>query len=74
LRTTGFMTTIFLSYSKKDYFFAGLAEIKLADGQINRDRGQFRAGSDWRYGIERGISESLVVWWPSARILESRHR
>jgi len=57
------MATIFLSYSKKDYFFAELAEIKLADGQIKlwRDQGQLRAGADWRHGIERGISESLAV-------------
>jgi len=57
------MSTIFLSYSKKDYFFAELAEIKLADGDIKlwRDQGQLSAGSDWRYGIERGISESLAV-------------
>jgi len=57
------MPTVFLSYSKKDYFFAELAEIKLADGQITlwRDQGQLRAGSDWRHGIERGISESLAV-------------
>jgi hypothetical protein len=57
------MTTIFLSYSKKDYFFAELAEIKLADGQIKlwRDQGQLRAGSEWRHGIERGISESTAV-------------
>ena len=57
------MTTVFLSYSTKDYFFAELAEIKLAAAEIQlwRDQGQLRAGTDWRQGIERGISDSLAV-------------
>jgi hypothetical protein len=48
---------------KRDFFFAELAEIKLAVDHIDlwRDQGQLRAGSDWRRGIERGISESLAV-------------
>jgi hypothetical protein len=57
------MTTVFLSYSKKDHYFAELAGIKLADAGITlwRDQGQLRAGSDWRSGIEHGISESIAV-------------
>jgi len=57
------MTTVFLSYSPKDHFFAELADIKLAEAGIKlwRDEGQLRAGSEWRYGIERGISENLAV-------------
>ena len=57
------MTTVFLSYSTKDHFFAELASIKLAEGGISlwRDQGQLRAGTDWRNGIERGISESIAV-------------
>lgn len=57
------MTTVFLSYSTKDHHFAELAGIKLAESGITlwRDQGQLRAGSDWRNGIERGISESIAV-------------
>jgi hypothetical protein len=57
------MTTVFLSYSTKNHHFAELAGIKLAEAGINlwRDKGQLRAGSDWRGGIERGISESIAV-------------
>ena len=57
------MATVFLSYSTKDHHFAELAGIKLAEVGINlwRDQGQLRAGSDWRTGIERGISESIAV-------------
>jgi hypothetical protein len=57
------MTTVFISYSNKDHYFAELAEIKLADAGITlwRDRGQLRAGGDWRSGIEHGISESIAV-------------
>jgi len=57
------MATVFLSYSTKDHHFAELASIKLAEAGIDlwRDQGQLRAGSDWRGGIERGISESIAV-------------
>ncbi len=57
------MTTVFISYSTKDHYFAELAGIKLAEAGINlwRDQGQLRPGSDWRNGIERGISESIAV-------------
>ena len=57
------MPTVFLSYSKKDYFFAELADIKLSEAGITlwRDQGQLRAGADWRQGIENGISDSLAV-------------
>ena len=54
-------TTIFLSYSTKDHYFAELAGIKLAEAGINlwRDQGQLRAGGDWRSGIERvSLSQS----------------
>jgi hypothetical protein len=57
------MTTVFLSYSTKDHYFAELAGIKLAEAGIRlwRDQGQLRAGGDWRSGIERGIAESIAV-------------
>lgn len=57
------MTSIFLSYSKKDHFFADLADIKLAAAGFNiwRDQGKLSPGSDWRQGIEKGISDSLAV-------------
>jgi len=57
------MTTVFLSYSTNDHYFAELAGIKLAEAEITlwRDQGQLRAGSDWRSGIEYGISESIAV-------------
>ncbi len=57
------MSTVFLSYSTKDRFFAELASIKLEQEGIRvwRDRGQLRAGADWRQGIERGISESVAI-------------
>jgi len=57
------MITVFLSYSKKDHFFAELAEIKLAQADIKlwRDQGQLIAGTDWRQGIEHGISNSLAI-------------
>lgn len=57
------MATVFLSYSTKDHHFAELAGIKLAEAGINlwRDQGQLRAGSEWRGGIERGISDSIAV-------------
>ena len=57
------MANVFLSYSTKDHFFAELASIKLAEARITlwRDQGQLRAGTDWRQGIEQGISGSLAV-------------
>jgi hypothetical protein len=57
------MTTVFLSHSKKDHYFAELAGIKLDEAGIHlwRDQGQLRAGSDWRGGIEQGIAGSLAV-------------
>ena len=57
------MITVFLSYSTKDHYFAELAGIKLAEAGINlwRDRGQLVAGTDWRQGIESGISNCLAV-------------
>lgn len=57
------MTTVFLSYSTRDHYFAELADIKLADAGIKlwRDQGQLRAGGDWRAGIESGISASIAI-------------
>ena len=57
------MTTVFLSYSTKDFFFADLAEIKLKEADIRlwRDQGHLVTGEDWRSGIERGLSESAAV-------------
>lgn len=57
------MPTVFLSHSTKDHHFAELASLKLgeADIQLWRDQGHLRAGSDWRNGIERGITESIAV-------------
>jgi hypothetical protein len=57
------MTMLFLSYSRKDQFFAELAEIKLEEFKIElwHDQGQLRAGDDWRAGIELGIDRSLAV-------------
>jgi len=57
------MITVFLSYSTKDHYFAELAGIKLAQANIMlwRDKGQLVAGTDWRQGIEHGISTSLAI-------------
>ena len=57
------MTTVFISYSTQDHDLAERAGIKLADAGIKlwRDQGQLRAGSDWRNGIDRVISESIAV-------------
>jgi len=57
------MSTVFLSYSSKDHFFAELAAIKLEEAGVKlwRDLGQLRAGTDWRQGIEKGIAGSLAV-------------
>ncbi len=57
------MISVFLSYSRKDHFFAELIEAKLLDREIKvwRDQGQLRAGNDWRDGIEHGIAESLAI-------------
>lgn len=54
---------LFLSYSTKDHHFAELADLKLRGAGIDlwRDRGQLRAGSDWRNGIERGIADCLAI-------------
>ena len=59
------MSTVFLSYSRKDHHFAELASIKLAEADINlwRDQGQLRAGSDWRVGIKKGISGTMPKSW-----------
>lgn len=54
---------VFLSYATTDYFFAELAEIKLAEAGIKlwRDKGSLSAGTDWRQGIENGISNCRAV-------------
>lgn len=56
-------TTMFLSYSSQDRFFAALAETKLAEADIQlwRDQRQLRAGTDWRHEIEVGITKSDAV-------------
>lgn len=57
------MTTIFLSYSSRDYFFAEMLAIKLqGEGfKLWRDLGSIRAGDDWRQTIEDGIGECVAV-------------
>ena len=57
------MATVFLSYSRKDHYFAELADIKLSEAGIKlwRDQGQLRPGSDWRFDIESGIASSIAV-------------
>jgi hypothetical protein len=57
------MPIVFLSYSKKDHFFAEIADIRLFEAGIKvwRDQGQLRPGADWRQGIEKGISDSIAV-------------
>jgi hypothetical protein len=42
------MSTVFLSYSRKDYFFAELADIKLKEANVDvwRDQGRIGAGED----------------------------
>jgi TIR domain len=57
------MITVFLSYSRKDHFFAELVEAKLREKDIKvwRDQGQLRPGTDWRDSIERGIGETVAV-------------
>jgi TIR domain len=57
------MSTIFLSYSHKDYFFAELLGFKLSEAAMTlwRDHGSLPAGADWRQGIEKGIAESFAV-------------
>lgn len=57
------MSHVFLSYSREDRFFAELAHVKLEESGISVwvDQGQLRAGSDWRNGIDQGISESFAV-------------
>ncbi len=57
------MATVFLSYSRKDHYFAELADIKLSEAGIKlwRDQGQLRPGSDWRFGIEGGIASSIAI-------------
>jgi TIR domain len=57
------MTSIFLSYSTQDYFFAEMLAIKLeAEGfKLWRDLGSIRPGDDWRQSIENGIKESVAV-------------
>ena len=57
------MSKVFLSYSDKDHFFAERAVEKLAAADIElwRDKGQLVPGTEWRKGIETGISNSLAV-------------
>ena len=57
------MPQVFLSYSRADHFFAELARIKLEAENISVwvDKGQLRAGNDWRNGIDKGISDCFVI-------------
>lgn len=57
------MNTVFLSYSRQDYFFAEILSLKLeaAGYKLWRDQGAVRAGEDWRRSIEDGIAESIAV-------------
>lgn len=57
------MPTVFLSYSTSDHYFAELVALRLSAEKIEvwRDRSSLLAGSDWRLGIERGITESIAV-------------
>lgn len=57
------MSKVFLSYSDKDHYFAERAVDKLAEADIElwRDKGQLVPGTEWRKGIETGISTSLAV-------------
>ena len=57
------MNSIFLSYSKLDYFFAEMLALKLSqeDFIVWRDQGSIRAGDDWRQSIEDGIKDCLAV-------------
>lgn len=57
------MNSIFLSYSKQDYFFAEMLAFKLSQENFNiwRDQGSIRAGDDWRQSIEDGIKDCLAV-------------
>jgi len=57
------VSTIFLSYSRQDYFFAEMLAIEFDEHHFTiwRDRGSIRAGDDWRQSIEEGIKDSLAV-------------
>ncbi len=57
------MSTVFISYCRRDHFFAELARLKLAEAKIPVwvDKTNLRAGDDWRKEIDRGISDSFVV-------------
>jgi hypothetical protein len=57
------MSKVFLSYAAEDHFFAELAGVTLAGAGIEmwRDKGQLVPGTEWRKGIETGISASLAV-------------
>src|SRR4051812_35843126 len=57
------MATVFLSYSRRDYFFAELLDIKLTQAGMKlwRDQGQLLAGKQWREEIDKGIASSLAV-------------
>lgn len=57
------MTTVFLSYSTDDHIFAELAVTKLKQHGIElwQDRGQIRAGDNWRNAIDHAIAGSHAV-------------
>lgn len=57
------MKTVFLSYSRSNYFFAELFALRLKEAgyTVWRDQGAIRAGDDWRQTIEEGIKDCMAV-------------
>lgn len=57
------MTNVFISYSRKDIYFAEWLTMKLSKSDISvwSDRGKLRAGDEWRDRIDQGISESDLI-------------
>jgi hypothetical protein len=56
--------TVFLSYSRKDHFFAEIAHVKLSEKGIKlwRDTTHLHAGMEWREEIEKNISTAMPCW------------
>ena len=57
------MSTVFISYSTRDHFFAELARLKLEAAGIPVwvDNTSLRAGDDWRQEIDKGISDCFAI-------------
>ena len=65
------MAGVFISYSRRDFYFAQDARMKLeaADVEVWTDTLNLRAGDDWKREIDRGIDECaalLVVLSPNS--------